>query len=203
MRAIDLALIAVLATPCVVQAQAPESAELKSRLESGQPASPGQVTRTATGWKVATTASGFWWDPAMVGKKGFSVILNGDLSAKSPGNVFGVFVGGRDLVGRRPSYVSFQIKADGTYRLEVWDQGENHNRIPWTQHRAITVAIGDEPTRYRIRLDVHPLRLDFVVNDIKMHSINRSTVRAEGIVGLRLGAGLNMDIADFLIEPID
>jgi hypothetical protein len=138
----------------------------------------------------------------MVGKKGFRVILNAALSPQSAGNVFGVFVGGRDLEGKGPSYVSLQIKADGTFRLEVWDQGSNYNRIPWTPHRAITVAIGDEPTKYKIRLDVRPLRLDFLVNDIKIHSINRSAVRADGQVGLRLGAGLEMDITDFRIEPI-
>ncbi len=151
---------------------------------------------------MTTTNAGFWWDTTMVEKKAFSVILEANMLPGSTPNGFGVFVGGRDLEGNRPSYVFYQIRGDGEFNVEIRDNGVLSSRLPWTPHRSIALKLGDEAMVYKMRLDVHPLRLDFVVNDVIVRTLFRATVRAEGLVGLRLDAGLDMDVTDFKVVPI-
>jgi hypothetical protein len=160
-----------------------------------------QLREAATGWHVATTQAGIWWDPTMVEQKSFNVLLDAVLLPDGANNGFGVFVGGRNLEGDQPEYLSFQIKGDGTYLVELRHGEEVHALAPWMSHRAITRALSGTPTNYSLRLEVHPLRLDFVVNGLKVHSIDRATVRADGNVGLRFDAGLSMDLTRFRVDP--
>jgi hypothetical protein len=138
----------------------------------------------------------------MVMSKAFAVVMEGDLQPASVVNGIGVFVGGRDLDNEKASYLSFQIKGDGTYLLELREGQRVHALAPWKQHRAIEQALGEIPTHYAIRFEIRPLRIDMLVNNIKVHTIDRATVRADGIVGLRLDAGIDMTLTKFGVEPI-
>ena len=204
MRATAMLVLAILAVPCASYAQgAPRTIPpgWKSLLLDGGPDTTGQIWVTPTGWHVTTTDKGLWWDSTMVQKKAFSVLLEATLLPGAARNGFGVFVGGRDLDKRRPAYLTFQIRPDGRLLVELHEGREEHGLVSWMYHPAITTT-GGEAVKYRLRLDVRPLLLDYFVNDVRVHSMSRATVRAEGIVGLKFDAGLDMEVSVFRVGPL-
>jgi hypothetical protein len=200
MRTSAFFLVAALTLTTRAQGQLP--AGWQSRLFNGTTDGVGQVSTTPAGYQVKTTDAGLWWDPSMVEKKSFAVVLEGDFLPASAVNAFGVFVGGRDLDNPKASFLSFQVKGDGTYLLELRDGPRIHALAPWMPHRAITKAMEGMPTHYNVRFEIRPLRIDMIVNNIKVHTIDRATVRADGQVGLRLDAGLDMTFSKVAVEPI-
>lgn len=197
-------ILTILAVPSVSSAQgAPRTSPpgWKSRLLNGGPDTTAQIWVTPGGWHVTTTDNGLWWDTTMVEKKAFSVSLEATLLPGAARNGFGMFVGGRDLEKQRPAYLTFQIRPDGRFLVGLHEGREEHGLVPWMYHPAITTTAGEVVT-YRLRLEVHPLRLDYFVNDVKVHSMSRATVRAEGVMGLKLDAGLDLEVSEFKVVPI-
>ncbi len=195
-----MTLVAVPATASAQAARGPVG--WRSRLLLGGFDRSGQLVSEGPGLRVRTTEAGLWWDTTMVGLKAFAMVMEGDLQPNSVENGFGVFVGGRDLESEKAAYLSFQIRGDGTYLLELRDGLRVHALAPWKPHRAIEKALGEIPTHYAIRFEVRPLRIDMIVNNIKVHTIDRATVRADGFAGMRFDAGIEMNLTKFAIEPI-
>src|SRR6185436_9353285 len=112
----------------------------KMRPITGGGSSCVQVGPIATGWRVTTDDDCLWWNPAMVQEKSFKVVLEAVLLPDAANKGFGVFLGGRDLEGDRFEYLSFQIKGDGTYLVELRRGGEVHALAPWMPHRGVPRA---------------------------------------------------------------
>jgi hypothetical protein len=110
---------------------------------------------------------------------------------------------GADLEGDAPSYLTFLLRNDGSYRVAHHAGDEIHEIVGWTASASImTWTESSEGTaRNVLGVDVTEESVTFWVNEDQVSSLPRSELPMAGIVGVRAGDGVSLHITDIVIGP--
>ena len=74
---------------------------------------------------------------------------------------------------------------------------------PWTAHDAVETLAADAraPLKNVLSVDVREDRVVFFVNESEVATLPRERLSADGVIGLRAGAGLSLHVTEIAIGP--
>lgn len=205
--------VACLLVPLAAAAQAGENLEKppnwRARYDDGTEGERGYVVMRP-GWHVNPGPAGVLWDPGSSARGNYAVTSTIFLfppgQGEPPSQVdapYGLVLAGEHLGGENPSYVSFLLRNDGSFRVARHVGGETHELVGWTPHDAIAVWTQESEGTAKnvLGVDAGGEAVAFWVNDEQVASLPRSDLPMAGIVGLRAGEGLSLHITEIAIGP--
>ena len=112
-------------------------------------------------------------------------------------------LGGRDLEGAAPAYISFQIDEAGRFRVAEHTGDGLRELVPWTAHDGIAVLAEDaqSPAENVLAVDMRGEKAVFYVNEEMVAELPADQLRLDGVVGLRAGEGLSLHVTEIAIGP--
>ncbi len=160
------------------------------------------------GWHVKTgrSGAGVYWMEGMGGSGEYRAHTRYHLfSPASHAEAFGLFVGGEGLGSAEQEYLYFLVRQTGEYLIKRRVGSETADIVGWTRHEAIPVAPAGEqgPTQYDLAVDVGPETVSFTVNGTTVHTLPRSEVDTDGVVGLRINHMLDVHVEELAVDSDD
>ncbi len=171
--------------------------------QAGAPAGDHVFFVTMTpGWHLTTGPAILVWHPELAAQGLFRLeveIFLFDPPGSNQG--FGLFVGGEALDGEEPRYDTFLVRGAGESTLEGRAGAPYEVVEEWTTHPAIArvAETGEGPARNRLAIDADVDWVSYEINGQPVARLPREEANAEGIVGLWVGAGLNIHVADLQV----
>lgn len=165
------------------------------------------------GWHIFAGPGGLLWDSGRFASGSYSVsstvylFPEGDPDQSGStrlDSAYGLFLGGRDLDGETPVYVSFLVGNDRRFRVASHAGSDTAELVPWTDHEAIAAfdeATTGGPVENVLAVDVRDDAVFFHVNDVVVGELPRDGVPLDGVIGLRAGAGLSLHVTEIAIGP--
>ena len=208
--------IAAMAAPATMSAQSGHNLERpeqwKVRYDGSDEAAERNFVVMRPGWHVYAGPGGLLWDPGRFASGNYSVkstiylFPKGDPERSGSTRIdspFGLFLGGQDLEGDAPTYVSFLIDNAGRFRITRHTGAEVQDLAPWTAHDGISVLAeaATSPAEYVLEVDVRGEQTIFLIDGGSVAEVPGSELPVEGIVGLRTGEGLSLHITEIAIGP--
>ena len=184
----------------------------KARYDDGAPAPERRFVVMRPGWHVFAGPDGLFWDPGRFASGAYSVSStiflfpegdpeqSGSVRLDSP---YGLFLGGRALDEEDAAWVAFELRNDGRFRIAEHSEGDVRDLAPWTAHDAVeTLAVdAHAPLKNVLSVDVREDRVVFFVNESEVAALPRDRLPADGVIGLRAGAGLSLHVTEIAIGP--
>jgi hypothetical protein len=148
----------------------------------------------APGWHITTRPGAILFEPSYASRGRFTLESESFLFPGTSTSGFGVFIGGSDLEAA-PKYVAFLIRRDGRVAIESVDSGRSTVLHPWTKSAAVAPGTPGGEVKNVLRVDAEAGVVAFLVNGEKVAEVPRDA-RFDGIVGLRVGADLNLHVTN-------
>ncbi len=208
--------VAALLPPVAASAQSGHNLERpehwKVRYDGAGEAAERNFVVMRPGWHVYAGSSGLLWDPGRFASGSYAVKStiylfpkgdperSGSTRTDSP---FGLFLGGRDLEGDEPTYVSFQIDNAGRFRITRHTGDEMQEVAPWTAHDGISVldAAATSPAENVLEVDVRGEQTVFYLGGEAVADLPSDELELNGLIGLAAGEGLSLHITEVAIGP--
>ena len=149
----------------------------------------------APGWHITTRPGVTLFEPTYAGRGRFALESESFLFPGTSTAGFGVFVGGADLEGQA-RYVAFLIRRDGSAAVEAREAGRATLLHPWTKAAAVVAGTSAGDVKNLLRVEAEAAVVTFIVNGEKVAEVPRDGARFDGIVGLRVGEGLNLHVTN-------
>ncbi len=159
------------------------------------------VTMTP-GWHVTTGPAGILYDPSRTATGTFRV--ESEIFLFDPGDrdreAFGVFFGGMELNGARQAYSYFVIR-NGRFSIKRREGSETSTVQEWTPSTAMVRHDGVDATAKNVlAVEVDANEVSFYINGERVASHPTSSMRTDGIVGLRVNHNLNLHVSSLSVE---
>ncbi|HEU0012314.1 MAG TPA: hypothetical protein VFQ45_01450 [Longimicrobium sp.] len=200
LRPLVLAALVCAASTLHAQEPAPPAGWTVSRWSTGGDSSVSFV-EMAPGWHVTTGARAVLYDSATSASGNYALEAELFLFPGSAGEHYGIFVGGQRYGRWVPRYLHLAIdRAGGVFVYEVYgDKIVEH--VNTARHEAVAAHTGGEgPVKNVLRIEVNAAAVRFLVNGQEVKSVPRAMfepVELEGLVGLWVGAGMNLHVSRF------
>ncbi|MXW00971.1 MAG: hypothetical protein F4X59_15185 [Holophagales bacterium] len=207
---------AILVAPVAVSAQSGHNLERpehwKVRYDGSDEATERNFVVMRPGWHVYAGSGSLLWDPGRFASGNYAVkstiylFPKGDPERSGSTRVdspFGLFLGGRDLEGDKPTYVSFQIDNAGRFRIARHTGDEMQELAPWTAHDGVSVldAAATSPAENVLEVDVRGQQTFFYIGGEVVTELPSKDLSPAGVVGLSAGEGLSLHITEIAIGP--
>lgn len=151
----------------------------------------------APGWHITTRPAVALYEPSYAARGRFVIESETFLFPGPSPAGFGVFVGGQNLESKASRYVAFLIRRDGSAGVEVVENGQSTPLSPWVKAASVVAGATDgEAVKNVLRVEGEGAVLSFLVNNVKVAEVPREAVRPDGIVGLRIGADLDLHVTN-------
>jgi hypothetical protein len=196
-RVLPIALVACLVAP--LSAQAP--AGMKMRVDRSTSASDPDNTPDV---KVAPAGKGFrvtggpavvLWQPTNTGSGNYT--LKATFTLMKPSNhvnYYGLIFGGSDLDGAAQAYTYFVVAQNGTFLIK----GRNGDQTPTianrTPHASVKQPDANGQSVNTLEVRVAGDTVSYVVNDQVVHTMPKSGVKTDGLVGVRINHVLDVQV---------
>lgn len=157
------------------------------------------------GFHVTTTASVLFYHPEARAEGEFTVTSAGFLFRGDSPNTYGLFIGGRHLEGDAAAWTSFEIGHDGNWvvreRRPADDIETGFHVVDLAGPAPGPVALpGDEMTaRNALTIVAGPDYVEFRLNGETVTRLPRRELPVDGIVGFRVGSGLNLHLVSLSV----
>lgn len=160
----------------------------------------------APGWHVKTgrAGAGIFWMPGMTATGEYTLRSTFHLfSPASHAEAFGLFLGGEKLDIAGQEYLYFLVRQTGEYLIKRRIGDKTENVVGWTRHEAIPVAPAGEqgPTRYEVAVSAGADQVRLLVNGTAVHTLERSRVDVDGLMGLRINHMLDLHVEGLEVDP--
>ena len=153
------------------------------------------------GWHVTTGPAAILYDPEWRTSGRYRVATEVFIFPGEHREGFGIFVGGQGLTRTHPSYLDFQIRGDGYYRIEQRENGHIRSLAPWMAHSSIVKQEGSDGTaKNALAIEVESAQLTFYVNGDSLTTLPNDGMSVEGTVGFRIDRDVNVHVTDLMIE---
>lgn len=151
------------------------------------------------GWHVTTGRAGaaIFWQPETTASGTYTARTTLHLfDPASHAESFGLFIAGQELEAPDQQYLYFLVRQTGEYLIKRRVGTETADVVGWTGHEAIPeMAPGaEEATQYDLAIAVGASDVAFQVNGATVHTLPRSEVRTDGVVGLRVNHMLDLHV---------
>lgn len=149
--------------------------------------------------------------PAGIAYRSTDTILSGDMHAQATflqydapvgyREAYGIFVGGRDLLGPEQEYTYLLIRPTGDFLVKRRIGEITETLVDWTPHPAVQTVReeGDRPQN-TLGIDVFDGETHFVVNGDVVHTAPAPRVRPYGVAGVRVNHRLDVRIDGWILE---
>ncbi len=174
------------------------------RADASHDADAGFALATSeAGTRITTSRfSGILYRPDQAATGTYEVLATIDVlpgSRRSEG--YGIFVGGSGLDGEGQRYTYFLLRDDGKYLVKTRDGGGTSTVVDWTASSAIrtlpsSAAEGDRASN-TIVVQVTPSAITLLINGERVVRRPRGDLALEGIAGLRVNHGLELQVQSF------
>ena len=207
---------AILVMPLAASAQSGHNLERpehwKVRYDGSDEAAERNFVVMRPGWHVYAGPGGLIWDPGRYASGNYAVkstiylFPEGDPERSGSTRVdtlFGLFLGGRDLEGEAPSYVSFLIDNAGRFRIAKHTGDKASALVAWKAHDAVTVLEdpATSPAENVLEVDVRGEQTIFYIAGEPVAELPSADLSPDGLIGLRAGEGLSLHITEIAIGP--
>jgi hypothetical protein len=194
-------IVACLATPLL--AQTPEGWRMRvDRSEGGEDPDDRPdltVVTKGKGFQVTGGPAGTFWHPARAATGSYSAKATFTLLKPSGHtNYYGLITGGSGLEGADQAYTYFLIAQNGTFIVRTRTGEKVADVQARTPHAAIKQPDASGRSVNTVEVRVAGDTVSYVVNGTVVHTAPRSTVRTDGLVGVRVNHQL-----DVLVEGFD
>jgi hypothetical protein len=160
-----------------------------------------RFTQQAGGLHATTGPNIIFWDPNESAEGQYTVKATFTVT-KPPSHpvAYGVFIGGADLTEDGQKYTYFVIREDGQFLVKkragsgTTNVGGDWAASPAVMGRAAGVQ------KNELSIQVAAGRVSFMANGKEVVSHPASAVDTSGIVGLRIGHGMDIQIDGFAVE---
>jgi hypothetical protein len=167
------------------------------------------VKEPTTGLKFSPMSGGLhattgpniiFWDPQQVAMGNYTVKATFSLTKQPSHEVsYGLFIGGENLDGDKQKYSYFLIRENGQFLIKKRNGASTSNVAgDWAPNPAIT-AIAGGTQKNELSIQVSKERVSFMVNGKEVASHPATAIDTNGVVGLRVGHGLDMQIDGFTV----
>ena len=207
---------AILVMPLAASAQSGHNLERpehwKVRYDGSDEAAERNFVVMRPGWHVYAGSGGLLWDPGRYASGNYAVkstiylFPEGDPERSGSTRVdspFGLFLGGRDLEGEAPTFVTFQIDNSGRFRIARHTGDEVQDVVPWTGNDAVAVLAdpATSPAENVLEIDVRGGQTIFYIAGESVAELPSEDLGLDGAIGLRAGEGLSLHITEIAIGP--
>lgn len=182
------------------------------RYDGGDGAAERRFVVMRPGWHIFAGRGVLLWDSGRFASGSYGVsstvflFPEGDPEQSGSSRLdsaYGLFLGGRDLDGETPAYLSFLVANDRRFRVVDHVGDDAADLVPWTAHEAIATL--DETSRGPVEnvlaVDVRNDAVMFYVNDVLVAELPRDALPLDGVIGLRAGTGLSLHVTEIAIGP--
>lgn len=153
------------------------------------------------GLHATTGPNIIFWDPQQTASGQFTVKATFTVT-KPPSHpvAYGVFIGGADLSEDTQKYSYFVIREDGQFLIKRRMGDKTVNVGPdWTANAAVTGRTAGVQ-KNELSIAAGGGKVSFMVNGKEVASHPATAIDTDGIVGLRVGHGMDIQIDGFAIE---
>ena len=202
-RFLLVTLIACLATPLV--AQTPQGWRMRvDRSESGEDPDDRPdltVVTKGKGFQVTGGPAGTFWHPSQTATGNYTAKATFTLIKPSGHtNYYGLITGGSALEGADQAYTYFLIAQNGTFIIRT----RTGEKIADVQGRMTHAAIKQPDASGRsvnsVEVRVAGDTVSYAVNGTVVHTVPKSSVRTDGLVGVRVNHQLDVLVEGFEVQ---
>jgi hypothetical protein len=193
------------------QAPAPNATKATGTLPDGWKARPDDPAAKPDSLHVSaekdslTFASGpaaIYYKPDAKAEKGYTVSATfSQLKPTPQPQPYGLFVGGADLDKDTARYTALLIRADGQYQISTWSGGKATVVVAWTRAAAMADPKGVK-TSNTLMIRALDSTVHFLIGERDVHQMPRAKAGADGIAGIRIGSGLNVQVDRFDVKKL-
>jgi len=186
----------ILMATTLLTALAPANATAQEfRAPTDWVARPERFVEMPPGWHLTAGRGVILYNPLATADGRFEVESEGFLfDPKGVDGRYGLILGGRELDSDAPRYVAFEIGTKGDFAVREVEAYESTDLLAGTRS-AILPWMGEDATVKNILgFEAGDATVRFLVNGEIIAELPRSKVDPDGIVGLRIDAGLNTHI---------
>ena len=157
----------------------------------------------APGWHVVTATSGIMYRSQDQASGKYEVSTKIHLFAGGGGHeeAFGLFIGGKDLVGPGQRYSYFLIRGDGMFKIKRRNAASATDVTKdWTPSAAIVKVGAEGAVANELVVVVGKDKVSFRVNGKEVYAAPAASVDTDGIVGLRVNHNLSLHVESLGIK---
>jgi hypothetical protein len=142
-----------------------------------------QMGTTGTMWRSDWTKSGNYTYSARLTQ----------MAKASHAVSYGLVIGGSNM-GPSPTYTYFLVRQAGEYFISNWEGSAPKTVVDWTANPAIVKEGADGKQSNTLGIQVQGDNVIFSVNGTEVTRLAKSKVHTDGVIGLRIGHTLNVDV---------
>lgn len=158
------------------------------------------------GWHATTGPAALFWHPGSTAEGLYRVELVVHLFDPKGGNEgYGLFVGGRQVEGGERAWDALLVRNSGEYRLLGTEGRFVEVLRDWTADPAILrfppESAGNEEASVQnvLAVEVDLESVYFEINGARVAQLSREEINTDGVVGFRLGEGVNLHVSDLKV----
>jgi hypothetical protein len=201
-RHMQVALLALVAS-APLAAQAPQGWRMRvdRSTEASDPDAAGDIkfVKSGAGFHATNPKAAVYWNPANMASGSYT--LKGTFTLMKPSghtNYYGLVFGGSGLEGAQQKYLYFVVAQNGTWLIKKRDGDGTSIVAPKTPNDAVKKPDDSGKSTNALEVRVGADKIDFVVNDVVVHSEPKSAMAAtDGIVGIRINHLLEVQVDGF------
>jgi hypothetical protein len=157
------------------------------------------------GWHITTGPAGIFYLPGNTASGTYRASTKIYLfDPKGRNEAFGIFIGGQNLDADGHSYTYFLLRNSGEFLIKKRMGDDTKVVKDWSSAPMMTTY--EDTTQSSVpntlAIEVGNEQVDFFVNDEQVHSLPKSDVDTDGIVGLRINHALNVHVEDLKVEEM-
>jgi hypothetical protein len=201
-RVAPIALIACLVTP--LAAQTPPG--LKMRVDRSTNAQDPddnpelKVVTAGKGFRVTGGPAGVFWNPSNTATGNYTVRATFTLMKPSNHtNYYGLVFGGSALDGAAQAYTYFTVAQNGRFLIKQRSGDSSPTLQQATANAAVKTPDANGQSTNTLEVRVAADNVSFVVNDTVVHTMPRSALKTDGIVGVRVNHMLDVQVDGFAV----
>lgn len=146
-------------------------------------------------WEVQTGPAHIVWAPGDTASGRYTARTKvAQLEKPSHPEGYGVFVGGKDLMGPGQRYTYFIVRGTGEYLIKVRDGGGTRQIVGWTAAPALAKQDDAGKASYELAVRVDADSVRFLAGETTVHAVAAGAVPTDGIAGLRINHNLHVDV---------
>src|SRR5580704_12627278 len=197
-----VALALVVFAPLVAQTPQGWKMRVDRSTAASDPDAPGDIkfVTMGSGFHATNPQAAVYWNPANTATGAYT--LKGTFTLMKPSghtNYYGLVFGGSGLEGAQQSYLYFVVAQNGTWLIKRRDGDATSVVAPKTPNDAVKKPDASGKSTNALEVRVGSDKIDFVVNDVVVHSEPRSgaAAKTDGIFGIRVNHLLEVEVDGF------
>ena len=152
------------------------------------------------GLHATTGPNIIFWDPQQMAMGTYTVKASFSVTKQPSHEVsYGLFIGGENLDGDKQKYSYFLVRENGQFLIKKRNGASTSNVAgDWAPNPAITAMAGGSQ-KNELSIQVSKERVSFMVNGKEVASHPSTAIDTSGVVGLRVGHVLDIQIDGFAV----